>query len=155
MVSARARAFQYSDVVDQFQVIQKKLGFIEILDVRTDTILPDTDLRDKLTEHVGNCLGQENNSPNTFRVSFVDTIPLSNSGKQQSVIGMPRSENLDEGRLRLASSIIACASLLLTYAKVLAADRYINRDGFDRRAKSLRRTRVKSHCVSFSCGARF
>jgi phenylacetate-CoA ligase len=89
------RLFGYADHIDQFQVVQKQRDLVEILVKKADDKLSDSVLRDKLIGHIRKCVGPENSSSSSFHVSFVDRIPLSRSGKLQSVIGFVYSqENL-------------------------------------------------------------
>jgi len=89
------RLFGYSDHIAQFQVVQKELDLVEIFVKKAGNMLSDSFLGDKLVEHIIKCVGPKNSSASNFRVSFVDTIPLSKSGKLNSVISFANSQNLE------------------------------------------------------------
>ena len=86
------RTYNYSDLIDKFQVIQQSENKINIF-LKEAPHKIDVDIKETLISHVNTNLNI-NNMPIELEVYLVDDIPLDKSGKLRSVISHVSKEGL-------------------------------------------------------------
>jgi len=77
--------FEYYDCIEQFRIVQKRVGFFDVLLKLKKVDLTKGDIAEKLKLHFQRILGISAEGV-TFNVSFVDEIPLTKNGRLSAVV---------------------------------------------------------------------
>ena len=84
--------FKYFDYIDQYRVIQKKIGFFKILVKKKDSEVDDSVFEAEFAAHFRRLL-KVDESEVAIELEFVDEIPVDRSGKIRKIISELKGHN--------------------------------------------------------------